>query len=41
MLTYWLKCKKDTENLNSKELETKKMVEQCYNQNVLYAVAKN
>ena len=40
MLTYCLKCKKDTENVDSKMLKTK-TVEQCYYQNALYAVVKN
>ena len=40
MLTYCMKCKMDTENVNSKA-ENTKMVEQCYYQNVLHVVIKN
>ena len=40
MLTYCLKCKQNTENVNSKVLKIK-MVEQCYHQNILYAVIPN
>ena len=39
MLTYCLKRKKETENIDSKVLKTK-MVEQCYYQNVLKVVVK-
>ena len=39
MLNYCLKCKKDTENTNSKVIK-QKMVEQCYYQNGLYVVIK-
>ena len=40
MLTYYMKCKKDTKNVDSKVLKKKK-VEQCYHQNVLYVAVKN
>ena len=40
MFTCRLKCKKDTESVDSKVLKTK-MVEQCYHQNVLYVAVKN
>ena len=40
MLTYCLKCKRNTGYVHSKILKLK-MVDQCYYQNVLYAVVKN
>ena len=41
MLTYCLECKRNTENVYPKLLKSKKMVEQCYYQNVLYVEIKN
>ena len=41
MLTYWLNCKKDTENIDSQKCYKQIMVEQCYYQNVLYVTVKN
>ena len=38
MLSYCLKCKKDAKHVDSKVLKLK-MVERCYFQNMLYAVA--
>ena len=40
MLTYFLKCKRDKENVSSNVIKNKKMVEQCYYQNVLYEAVK-
>ena len=40
MLTHCLTCKKNTKNVNSKALKTK-TTEQCYYQNMLYAVVKS
>ena len=40
MLSYCLKCNKNTENINPK-FEEPVMVKQCYYQNVLYVVLKN
>ena len=42
MLSYCLKCKKNTESINpSIKFQTQPMVKQCYYQNVLYADVKN
>ena len=40
MLTYYLKCKNDTENVNSRVIK-QKIVKQCYYQDVLHAIMKN
>ena len=40
MLTYYLKCKRNTESVDS-NVKKLKLVEQCYYQNVLYKVMKN
>ena len=44
MFEYYLKYKKGTENKNWKdksEKKKKKMVDQCYHQNVLYVAVNN
>ena len=40
MLSYCLKCKKNTENINSK-VSKPVMIRQCYYLNVPYVVVKN
>ena len=40
MNSYCLKCRKNTENINPR-VSKQVMVEQCYYQNVQYAVVKN
>ena len=38
MLLYWVKCKKNTENVDPK---VPKLVTQCYHQNVSYVAVKD
>ena len=39
MLSYWLKCERNTESINPKVSKT--MVKQLFYQHVLYVVVKN
>ena len=40
MLSYCLKCEKNTENIDPRISKTR-MVKQCYFDNVLYVIVKN
>ena len=41
MKTYYLKCRKNTENINPRVSKKEVMAEQWYYQNVQYVIVKN